>query len=218
MPRERADFTTDEDGTEHHPAFGVARIGRISATPGEVLFQSDLQHREYIQLTVSEAARERHLKDDFVFPAKVIFQIMMSMSQFASLIASGDTVPVTIEYTEQGQRPGLKPQSRLAETTREVRRAADDAFADIREAQTAYEDTLARKAPAKERNNALHALHCAIANAPSNVEIAAKRLAQHAEAVVEKSRADIEAMAASAQRNADHDIGVAFSPWGADSG
>src|SRR5579871_4276223 len=116
MERVEIDPVTDEDGIEHHPAFGMCRISRISASPGRTLFQSDLQHREYIQLTITEAERRRELKQDWVHPRKIIAQIDMSMAQFASLVTSAGTegVPVTISYAAvEGKVPSITPGSRL---------------------------------------------------------------------------------------------------------
>jgi hypothetical protein len=196
MPKQREDYTTDEEGWEHHPAFGLARIGRIHSTPGEVLFQSSVRHGEYIEITIYEAAR----KHDWVHPGRVLVQFALSMSQFASFIASGGTegVPVTLGWVN-GDRPGLNPESRLALTTAEVRNAAREAYADIEEAEAAYEKGLEDKVGAAERRQLLRNLRAAIENAESNVEYAAKKLTEHAETVVETSRADIEAMVAAAQ-------------------
>jgi hypothetical protein len=200
MPKQREDYVTDDDGTERHPAFGMARVGRISSTPGEVLFGSDVRHGEYIQVTLSEASRKRNLKHDRVHAERVLVKFDMSMSQFASFVSGGGTegVPVTINY-DHGTRPGLNPESRLALTTGEVQAAAHAAFGDIEAAEAAYEKALADKAPAAVRNRALADLRTAIRNAVPNVDFAARQLTEHAENVVEKSRADIEAMVAAAQ-------------------
>lgn len=202
MPKQCEDYTTDENGDESHPAFGLASIHRIRATPGEVLFQSDVRHSEYIEVTLSEATRHRELKHDWVFPRKVLVKFAMSMSQFASFVASGGDsgVPVTIEY-DHGDRPGLTMESRLALTAAEVKTSAHAAFERIKVREAEYEAALSNKAPAAERKKALANLKYAIANAASNVDYAAKRLTEHAEDVVEKSRADIEAMAIAAAQN-----------------
>ena len=76
---------------------------------------------------------------------------------------------------------------------REVHAAADTAFSGIRKAQEALE-ALDPKASAAVRRQAMRNLKAAIANAPANVEYAGEMLAKHAETVVQKSRADIEAM------------------------
>lgn len=212
MPKDREDPVTDDDGDERHPAFGVIGVHRIHASPGEVLFQSDLRHPEYIRLTVREAARKRDLKHDWVHPEKMVCEVSMSMAQFASFVASGGTegVPCTIEFTgsgahEPGKRPGLNPAPRLQITSDEVRAAATESYKNIQEAFKAYEETLADsgKGSAAARRAALRTLQSAIANATPNVAHASTVLAEHAEAVVEKSRADIEAMVRRAQERGE---------------
>lgn len=196
------DYTTDGDGDERHPAFGTVSLHRISASPGAVLFQSDVRHPEYMRISVHEATRKRDLHHDWVHPERMICEISLSMAQFASFVAStgqGSGVPCTIEWTgtgsqETGGRPGLTLASRLSLTHDEVRAAAHDAFGKIQTAEAAYEAALNGHAPAAERKKALADLRAAIANATLNVDFAAKKLNEHAEAVVEKSRADIETM------------------------
>lgn len=203
MPKERTDPVTDPDGDERHPAFGLIGVHRIHSNPGEVLFQSDLQHAEYIRIEVHEATRKRDLKNDWVHPDKMICEVSMSMSQFASFVSSGGTqgVPCTIDFTGggsygTGHRPGLNPASRLALTSDEVRAAAVKAYADILRAFEAYEAALAQsgKGSAAAHRAALRDLQMSIKNAAGNVAYATRQLDEHAEAVVEKSRADIEAM------------------------
>lgn len=204
MPKQYEDFTTDGDGDERHPAFGLVSLHRISSTPGAVLFQSDVRHPEYMRIAVHEASRKRDLIHDWVHPGRMICEISLSMAQFASFVAStgqGSGVPCTIEWTatgtyEPGDRPGLIPAPRLSLTHDEVRAAADKAFEHIKEADAELQAAMAAKPPvsAAERKRLLANLHSAIANATSNVEYAAKRLDEHAEAVVEQSRADIETM------------------------
>jgi hypothetical protein len=201
MSKERTGPVTSEDGDERHPAFGVIAVHRVHTMPGEVLFQSDVRHQEYIRLTVHEAVRKRKLHHDWVHAGKLVCEVSMSMTQFASFIASVGTegVPCTIEFTDSGAnapgaRPGLNPASRLAFTTEEVRAAAVEAYKGIQEALKAYEETLADKGSAAVRRAALGTLRAAVANAVPNVAYAAKTLDEHAEAVVDNSRADIEAM------------------------
>jgi hypothetical protein len=203
MPKERTDPVTDQDGDERHPAFGLISVHRIQAMPGEVLFQSDVRHQEYVRVEVSEATRKRDLSHDWVYPGKKLLEVSMSMTQFASFVASGGTsgVPATIDFVGTGsygagQRPGLSPESRLAQTTEEVRAAAAQAYGGIAEAFKAYEQALALQGAgsAAARKAALRGLQSSITNAVPNVTYAAERLDEHAEAVVEKSRADIEAM------------------------
>lgn len=203
MPKERAEVAEGPGGDERHPAFGMISVHRIHATPGEVLFQSDLRHGEYIRVAVHEASRRRDLKHDWVHPGRMVCEVSMSLAQFASFVTSGGTegVPCTIEFTGSGahvpgHRPGLIPGSRLALTAEEVRAAADKAYEEIKAAFDAYAATLADsgKGSAATRRAALTVLQHAIGNAAANVAYATTMLDEHAETVVEKSRADIEAM------------------------
>lgn len=203
--RERTDPTTRADGDDEHPAFGLISLHRVHSSPGEVLFQSDVQHPEYIVVEVHEATRKRDLKHDWVFPVRPVVKVSMSMSQFASFVSSGGTtgVPCTIEFAgsgkhEPGDRPGLNPAPRLQLTSDEVRQAADKAYQGIQEEFERYSAALEVSGPgsAAARKSALRSLHSAIVNAASNVAYAAKRLDEHAGEVVERSRSDIESMMA----------------------
>ncbi len=200
----RTDPVLDAHGDDIHPAFGIAGIQRVSATPGEVMFQSDIRHFEYIRITFSEASRKRDISHDWVHPGKLVCEVSMSLSQFASFVTSGGTegVPCTINFTGSGEnpagyRPGLNPASRLAKTHAEVRQAATEAYSHIQEAFREYEATLSDsgKGSALARKNAIRKLSAAISNAVPNVEYAAKTLDRHTEEVVEQARGDIEAMA-----------------------
>lgn len=215
MPKERTGPVTGENGDEHHPAFGVISVHRISASPGEVVFQSDLRHPEYIRIDVHEATRKRDLSHDWVHPGRLVCEISMSMAQFASFVASGGTsgVPCTIEFTGGGEhgpghRPGLNPAPRLQASLDEVRDAAGRVYAGVKEALKAYEEVLANgsRAPASARRAALSNLRSAIANAAPNMEFAAQSMDRHAEKVVEQSRTDIEAMM---ERTAER-LGIPF--------
>jgi hypothetical protein len=206
MPKDRTAPVTQPDGDEEHPAFGVIGVHRVHSTPGEVLFQSDLRHQEYIVLRVSEASRKRDLKRDWVHPGRRVCEVSMSLAQFAAFVSSGGTegVPCTIEFAgsgsrEPGQRPGLLPASRLSVTNAEVRDAAHKAYEGIQEALAEYEQALADpQCRAAARRSALATLRNRVGNAAGNVEFAAQALDEHAENVVATSRADIEAMAAQA--------------------
>lgn len=215
MPKQYEDFTTDADGDERHPAFGVVVLHRVHASPGAVLFQSDARHSEYVRITVHEAVRNRHLGQDWVHPGPQVCEISLSLAQFASFVAStgqGGGVPCTIEWTgtgahEAGDRPGLLPAPRLALSHDEVREAADQAFERIKAADEALQAGMTAKPPisAAERKQLLRNLHVAVTGATANVAYAAKKLDEHAEAVVEQSRIDLEAMVLRAARQAGLD-------------
>lgn len=189
--RDVAEVTQDEHGDDTHPAFGMIGASRVSSTPGAALFDSDVVHQHYVVLKIDRAVRKRDLNHDWIHSGGFgkIVEVAMSEAQWASLISSMNTAGVacTLRRTEvDGRLPDLEFESRLAVSHAETREAAHRAFDAIKEARDAYEQ---HKTAANLRN-----LHFAIENAPANVDFAAKSLTKHAENVVQKSRADLEAM------------------------
>ena len=195
--RDTVQPTTDDHGDEVHPAFGRIAASRMSSNPGQVLFDSDIRHGHTVRITVSRARRKRDLNSDWIFDGQELVEVELSEAQWASFVSSMNTsgVPCTLRRTESEiQVPGLPYDPRLAHSMAEVKGAAVKAFGKIREARDAYEQALAEKAPAKERNEKLRALHYAIENSGSGMTFAAKMLVEHTENVVQKARADLEAM------------------------
>lgn len=198
MPRETTPPTVGARDYETHPAFGVIHASRGSwSGDGAVLFDSDVKHRHTVTLTIETAERKRDLHHDFIHTAgRTLVEVEMSEAQWASFVSSMNTsgVPCTIRRTESnGKVPGLPYDPRLAHSMDEVRGVADRLFTQAKEAMAAY-DALDSKAPAKEKREALSRLRSAVNNAESNVAFAAQSLNKHAENVVQKARADIEAM------------------------
>lgn len=195
MRPEAQDPTLTDDGWQEHPAFGMIAAHRISAQPGAVLFDSDIRHNYFIRVTISTATRKRDLNRDWLHGDRQLIEVEMSEAQWASFVSAMNTsgVPCTLARTEDGDRPGLTYAPRLAESIQEVHNAAEDAFAEIREAFAAYEASIAG-ASAADRRKALHTLGAKISNATPNVDYAGKALSEHAENIVQRSRADIEAM------------------------
>ena len=198
MQRKTEQPTVDQRGAESHPAFGLVSVSRITSSPGQVLFQSDIRHGETIRLSVRRATRQRDLHHDWVFEKGLdLIEIEMSLAQWASTVSSMNTsgVPCTIRQTESEHWvPGLPYDPRLAHSMAELKGVAERLHAEQLAALTAYEDAIARKAGAKELRELRSKLHYAITNAQGSVDFAAKSLNEHAENVVAKARADIESM------------------------
>lgn len=182
--------TLNEHGDEVHPAFGFIHASRITSNPPQVLFDSDIKHSQFVRIQVTRAKRKRDLHRDWLFGThQSLIEVVLSEAQWASFVSSMNTsgVSCTLTRTEKdGDLPGLPYDPRLAASTKEVHEAADEAFARIKEAMATYEG-------AKTAGN-LRNLKSSIENATGNVDFASKQLVEHAENVVEKSRADIEAM------------------------
>ena len=103
----------------------------------------------------------------------------------SSINTSG--VPCTLRRVGHEEQERLTFAPRLEESLRETREAAHRAFDEIEAAR------LVEEKPTKAN---VRALRIKIQNATPNVEYAAKTLGEHAENVVTKARADVEAMVA----------------------
>jgi hypothetical protein len=198
MPKPAATAPTiKENGDETHPAFALIGVSRINASPGVSLFDSDVLHQHFVRVKLSRAVRKRSLQKDRMHAEKQIIEVDMSEAQWASFVSSmnvGDGVPCTISWESGvGLLPELEFAPRLAVSMAETREAAQRAFEDIQKAMAAL-DALDPKAPAKDRKAALMTLRARIENAPKNVAFASESLVEHTENVVNKARADIEAM------------------------
>ena len=187
--------TVDEYGYEVHPAFALVGAYRGSSHPGAVLFDSDILHNTTIRIRISAAARKRDLHHDWISGKDELIEVELSEAQWASFVSSmnvGDGVPCTLRHVNHVPVAELPHDPRLAYSMEETRQAARAAFEGIQAAMAAY-DALDAKAPAKERKEALSTLRAVIRNAVPNVDYAGKTLVEHAENVVTKARADIEA-------------------------
>ncbi len=184
----------DKHGADTHPAFGMIQVSRVSqGGRGAVLFDSDVQHGHYMILRVHEASRKRDLHRDWIHDTGRLIEVAMSEAQWAEAISSPNTsgTPCTIRWVKgEGSRPALEFDSRLDLLHNEVRDKAKEAMAEVDAAMEAF----------SEKPNAAHKrrLAAAITNLPANMEFAASSLTEHAEKVVAKSKADIEAAAMAA--------------------
>lgn len=208
--------TTNARGDETHPAFAMIKANRVSvggAGGGAVLFQSDIKHGSTVRITLETATRKRDLNTDWVHAEKQVVEVELSEAQWASFVSSMNTsgVPATLRWTQaDGQLPELPYEPRLKESMDEVRGAAEKLFSKAQAAMADYEQALADKAPAKVRNEALRKLHYTLANSEPNMTFAAQSLNEHTENVVQKARADIEAMAYTAA--AQHGLAQGQAP------
>lgn len=181
------------DVRETHPAFGNVTISRISGGNAS-LFDSEVRHNHFVRLTVRRSDRTRSLHRDWLSAAGMglpLIEFDMSEAQWASLVSSfgnGGGVACTIRATETNPNvPGIPFEPRLALSTAETKAAAHRQYERVQDALAAVEDK-----PTKAN---VRALRIAVDQAGSNVEFAAQSLSEHTENVVQKARADIEAMA-----------------------
>jgi hypothetical protein len=197
MVRQTQPVVTDEQHDDTHPAFGMIHVSRVSNAPGAVLFDSDIRHGHTVVVTIETAARKRDLARDWIHSRKRVAEVEMSEGQWAAFVSSvgSQGVPCTLRATQENhQIPGLPYDPRLAHSMDEVKGAAHEAFGRIAAAVAAY-DALDSKATAKQKREAINDIRNATRNVEANLEFVTKSLTEHAENVVQRSRADIEAMA-----------------------
>lgn len=187
MTRGIAEPTIDEYGAENHPAWIVVGAYRTSASPpGAVLFDSDIRHQHVVTVKVSRAHRRRDLHRDWIGGGREIIEFQMSEAQWASFVSSMNSsgVPATLLWHEEPV-PGMAYDPRLAHSMEEVRDAATKAQEEVAVAFAAYKEH-------KTVGN-LRTLEARINNLPANLRFAAEQLTEHAENVVQRAKADIEA-------------------------
>jgi hypothetical protein len=198
MTRETVHPVTNERGEESHPAFSLISASRISyGGGGGVLFDSDITHQHTVRIKIETATRQRRLNHDYIHGHKQLIEVELSEAQWASFVSSMNTtgVPATLRWLPgEGQLPELPYAPRLQQSMDEVRNVAERLFTEAREALAEYEQAVAEKAGAKVVREKLRNLHATLENSKSNVTYAAKSLNEHTENVVQKARADIEAI------------------------
>jgi hypothetical protein len=146
-------------------------------------------HQHTVVLRIEHADRRRDLHRDWIHGTDRIIEVEMSEAQWASFVSSMNTsgVPCTLrEIQGEGKIEGLPFAPRLEESMKDTHAAAHAAFDEIQQALRDYE--------AKPTKDNLRTLRARIENAVPNVDFAGKSLAEHAENVVQKARADVEAM------------------------
>lgn len=192
MARAVVEPTSADHGSEQHPAWVLLGASRVSSSPpGVSLFDSDIRHQHYVVVSLKRATRKRDLGHDWKFGRETIIEVAMSEAQWASFVSSmntGDGVPATLQFDrtqDNPEVPGVPYAPRLQLSMDEVHGAAAHAEAKVREAFTAYKEH-------KTAGN-LRDLEIAIGHMTPNIDFAAQSLSEHAENVVQRARADIEA-------------------------
>lgn len=193
--------TVAEDGGESHESWITLAASKVSAQPGQRLFDSEIAHNHYVTVTVRRCSRKRDLNHDWIHSRQTLMEVAMSHAQWGAFVSSfgeGNGVPATLFYDQSGPVPQAPAESRLGESVRDVRDSGDKALAEIREGYEALEAAFERGAGKREMRDLIHTLKHRIGNAPANMEFAAESLTTHVENVVTKARADVEAMAIAA--------------------
>jgi hypothetical protein len=88
--------------SESHPSYGIIGVSRVQGQAS--LFDSDVVHGHFIEITLKEATKHRSgFTHEFVSGHRQLMKINMSFAQFAQMITIqnvGDGTPCTIEYVK----------------------------------------------------------------------------------------------------------------------
>ena len=180
---------------ETHPAFGLATVTRQTGS-ARALFQSDIEHRDTIVLSLATASRRRDLSQDRVYPETELVEIEMSQAQWAQLISSiglGSGVPVTIRrrIDIDSTVPEIPFTPRIAENMTEVEQSVTASLTRIAATVDALEAVLPARS-SKAVRDALWNIRRAIDGAPRHARFAVSSLKEAAENVQGQVIADLE--------------------------
>lgn len=193
---EPTEITVREDGTEQHESWVLVGVNRVTGQGR--LFDSEVTHDSYMELTIKRCTRKRQLHSDYMHATDHLVTVAMSEVQWAAVISNpnnGDGQPATLQRLDNQGVPGAPFESRLKLTHDEVRRATERGAEQIDAAVQGVLDAFERKAGRKEMQAALNTLRFANQNLPGNMQFTAKAFTEHVEAVVTKATHDIESKA-----------------------
>ena len=98
----------DDNGhtSESHPSYGVIGVSRVSGT--QPLFDSDVVHGHFIEITIKEATKHRTgFTHEHVHGDRQLIKIRMSFAQYAQMITTqnvGDGIPCTLHYVKGDEK------------------------------------------------------------------------------------------------------------------
>ena len=181
-----------------HPSYGMLSFHRVTgaATP---LFGSSIQHRDTIRLTLKEGEVKRLLNKDWYFGGKELFEVEMSLSQFAELITSlnmGDGIPVTILSTETQKRIKPCPFESKAELHQKefqehLRKTYEKSRALLRQVKERF--STKKALTKKEKEEILTTLTILSNDIGSNIDFQLKQFQEQMEKTVQEAKGEIEA-------------------------
>ncbi|EHL8860511.1 hypothetical protein KE704_003433 [Salmonella enterica] len=198
---------------QSHPAFGLVRTSRIHTT-GIRLFDSELDHHEFIEISIYEAEmtleRERPTPRRSSEKRRPVIVFRLSQAQWAAMVSSfgvGEGVPCTISHRCIGDTLTL-PE--IAEE-----KSIRDKFEDQIEAATLKEieriksgvERLGQlvskgRAGKRELEDVYTSLRAATGNLPSNLSFATKLMQESMDKIVSSGKAEVEAYVSSAAMRA----------------
>lgn len=193
---------------ETHPAFGLVRVSRISST-GTNLFDSEIDHRELIEITFHSAAVERDGYSNRIRRGedrKPLFVARLSQAQWAAMVSSfgfGEGVPCTLSKVRDGSLVNL-PEIEKLETMHE--RFSKDIAARVKKDITNIEGYVCQlgamiasgKIGKRELREIHNSLLNSVINLPGNMAFGTELTQEAVDHIVSSGKAEVEAYIAGA--------------------
>lgn len=144
-------MSDDDEKMETHPAYGLVRFSRFSIGGGvrwRRFFGSSIESMTGISLTICRARVQHRLGSDYYFGDDELIEVMMTESQFASLLTTmnvGSGIPCTIRHINGKKAPDLPDRQPEAMKIRESFKAKTAEWANRMKTMTDEIDTLLNK-------------------------------------------------------------------------
>lgn len=181
-----------------HESFGKLRFSRVSCTPAQRFYGSELAQSHYIQMTLEESEVHRTLTQESYFcSGKTLVQLRMSTGQFAELITSlntGSGTPVTIELVGEKFMEKLPEIESRKEFVHNAFTERMKSFGDtIRKVQEDAKNIVKKKTLSKEDiRNLTHHLDWLTGEVERNIPFFAEQFQETMDKVVLEAKTEVE--------------------------
>ncbi len=176
----------------NHPAYGAVALMRSSGH--QVLFGSDFVHQYAIRLKIYANEVRRGKSGDNYYPGKTLAEVMLSESQWATLVSSvgaGAGVPCTLQYMNGQDLPALpNPVAPAKRFGKEADKAMAKALAGLKTLEADVEKMGLTKAKTAAITGPLHSM---IASITSTLPFIADMFSEHMERTTDKAKQEIHA-------------------------
>lgn len=188
---------------ESHPSYGLVRVGRVHSV-GTHLFDSDLEHREFVELTFSSACvrNDGYGRNVNRTPReKPLLTVRLSGAQWAGVVSSvgiGDGVPCTLSRIRSGDAvtlPEIEPGQTMHEKfSEDIEKRLKDKIGDI-EGEVSKLGVLldSGKLGKRELREIYASLQTQVANLPGAMAFGVEITQEAVDKVVAAGKSEVEA-------------------------
>jgi hypothetical protein len=182
---------------ESQPYMGVIKVSRCQGRVN--LFDSDVEHHNFIEVSVCHAERERHLSSNWIHDREEIVAVRMSEIQWAQFVSSfnqGSGTPVTLAHIlmKRVEEPA-SPKNEASVFHKEVTDTVVESLNALKDAMAKVEQALVPKAKTLNKGELaaiLSDLRMAVMHFTNNVPFVEKRFGEHIEEKLTEAKVEFE--------------------------